>query len=204
MFAKLTGKIDKVIDNQIIFDVNNVGYLVHCSSATLNKVSNISGNVSLLIETFVREDAINLFGFAEEVEKYWFNQLMKVSGVGPKVGISILSSLTPEELQTAIFSKDKNMFKKVSGVGPKLAERIITELKNVNGKVAENIVSISQNIGTNKIVNNVNEDAIMALEKLGFSRADAYMCVNKILSENNEASLQDIIKQGLKQLSRIA
>lgn len=209
MFAKLTGKIDQIIDNQVILDVNGVGYLVNCSSNTISAISNSVGTISLLIETIVREDAFNLYGFASENEKYWFNLLLnKVSGVGPKMAINVLSTVTPQDLILAISAKDKNIFKKGSGIGPKIAERIITELKDIVGKLPENVVSFAPSKNNKKLennpANNISTDAISALESLGFARIDAYSTVNKLISENAEITLQDIIKQGLKELSRIA
>jgi Holliday junction DNA helicase RuvA len=184
--------------------------LVNCSSATIEAVSNAVGVVSLLIETVIREDAFNLYGFASENEKYWFNLLLnKVSGVGPKMAINVLSCVSPQELILAIAAKDKNIFKKGSGIGPKIAERIITELKDVVGKLPENIVSFSGNkTGKNNAatlpLQNISNDAISALENLGFARVDAYSIVNKLITENADITLQQIIKQGLKELSKIA
>ena len=209
MFARLRGKAEIISENQVILDVNGVGYLVYCSSNTINTCLP-DEEIILQIETFVREDAINLFGFVSEVEKYWFIQLNKVNGVGPKLALTILSSASINALEIAIASKDKAIFKSISGVGPKLADRIITELKNVKPlSLSENIISIKKGGSDNSKIsdtgnNKQNEDAMLALEKLGFSRADAFVTVNKIISENPETKLQDIIKEGLKQLSKIA
>lgn len=209
MFAKLRGKIDKIIDNQLILDVNGVGYLVTCSNSTIQQIADVKGDVALLIETVVREDSINLYGFASEIEKTWFNLLLdKVSGVGPKMAINVLSCVTPQELVMAISAKDKNIFKKGSGIGPKIAERIITELKDVVGKMGmtENVVQISsggKQAAASK-QNSLIDDAVAALEKLGFARFEAYSTVNKLTAVNPEITLQEIIKQGLKELSKIA
>jgi len=208
MFAKLRGKIDRIQDNQIILDVNGVGYLVTSTNSTISEISEAKGEVSLLIETVVREDSINLYGFATESEKTWFNLLLnKVSGVGPKMAINVLSCVTPQELILAISSKDKNIFKKGSGIGPKIAERIITELKDSVGKMAgsgDNIIQIANSKSTGSKQNSISDDAVSALEKLGFARFEAYSCVNKLTAQNPEITLQEIIKQGLKELSKIA
>lgn len=208
MFARLRGKAEIISDNQLILDVNGVGYLVYCTANTVN-ASLGEEEIILQIETFVREDAINLFGFVSEAEKYWFTQLNKVNGVGPKLALTILSSASINALEIAIASKDKSIFKSISGVGPKLADRLITELKNVKTLGGtENIISIKGQKNTkDSAQNNENkqaDEAILALEQLGFARSDAFVTVNKITNENPEINLQDIIKEGLKQLSRIA
>lgn len=212
MFARLRGKAEIISENQLILDVNGVGYLVYCTANTIN-ASLGEEEIILQIETFVREDAINLFGFVSEAEKYWFTQLNKVNGVGPKLALTILSSASINALEVAIASKDKSIFKAISGVGPKLADRLITELKNVKPlSGTENIISIkASDKQTGKVDSKLQDqgnkkadEAILALEQLGFARSDAFVTVNKIISENSEIELQDIIKEGLKQLSRIA
>jgi Holliday junction DNA helicase RuvA len=212
MIGWLKGKVRRILKDAMILDVNNVGYHLQCSNNTIAAIGVIDAEVELFVETYVREDQITLFGFATESEKEWFTILTKVNGVGPKMVIAILSALKPEDLRIAIISKDKAAFKTVSGVGPKLAERIVTELKDKAGKVAGdsgNIVEFAnikgsgeasidaQNSGNN---NNIN-DAALALEKLGFSRSSAYGVVARLASENPELLVEDLIKEGLKELS---
>ncbi len=204
MIAKLKGIVDKISDNQIILDVNGVGYLVYASANTIGKIGNIGNIVSLSIETFVREDAINLFGFADEDEKFWFIQLNKVSGVGAKVALAILSHLKPRDLIMAISSADKKLISSVPGIGAKIAERIITELKNIAGKTSiSNSSSEVVKLKDYKESDNKKDiifDATSALENLGFARSDAFSIVTNIASKNKEATLEDLIKNGLKQL----
>jgi holliday junction DNA helicase RuvA len=205
MIGKLRGVVDKILEDQLILDVGGVGYLVHCSTNTLSKLGGAGSNATLLIETIVREDAFNLYGFATEEEKIWFSLLtQKVNGVGAKMAISILSSLTPKDLAIAIASKDKAVLRKASGVGPKLAERIVLELQDAAGKQGfDNVVSFKAGDASSDSSgeNNSIADAANALEKLGFGRSEAFMTVNKIVSEKGEIGLENLIKEGLKKLA---
>ncbi|MCA0406817.1 MAG: Holliday junction branch migration protein RuvA, partial [Proteobacteria bacterium] len=130
MIGKLKGIIDSYGDDTVILDVQGVGYLVHCSSRTLQALPQPGEAATLFIETVVREDMIRLFGFAGAAEQDWFNILLSVQGVGQKVALAILSTLRPAELANAIAMKDKAAIARTSGVGPKLAERICVELKD--------------------------------------------------------------------------
>ncbi len=206
MIGKLRGTIDRITEDQVIIDVGGVGYLVACSTNTLSKIGGVGNNVSLLIETIVREDAFNLFGFATEEEKIWFHLLtQKVNGVGAKMAISILSTLTPKDLAIAIASKDKEILRTASGVGPKLAERIVLELQDAAGKQGfDNVVSFkSSDTADGKAETNDISDAANALEKLGFGRSEAYTAVNKIVSEKGDVGLENLIKEGLKRLATV-
>ena len=130
--------------------MNGVGYVVFCSNSTIADLSNIGEErIGLEIETIVREDQITLYGFASAIEKEWFLLLNKVNGVGPKMALGILSSISLENLSFAIASGDKAAFKPVSGVGPKLADRLITELKDKVGMIAiDNVVSINSTVSS--------------------------------------------------------
>lgn len=207
MIGKLRGIVDRIMEDQVIMDVNGVGYLVHCSNNTLSKINKSGIEVSLLIETIVREDAFNLYGFATEEEKTWFSLLtQKVNGVGAKMAISILSTLTPKDLAVAIMAKDKTALRSASGVGPKLAERIVLELADVAGKQGfDNVVSFksSDSSSDSKAESSDISDAANALEKLGFGRSEAYTAVNKIVSEKGDVGLENLIKEGLKRLATV-
>src|SRR6266850_2151046 len=130
MIGKLKGIIESYGEDSIILDVNGVGYLVHCSARTLQELPAAGEPVMLAIETHVREDQIRLFGFRSDVEREWFRLLQTVQGVGTKVALSVLSTLKPADLATAIALRDKAMVARAPGVGPKVAERIVTELKD--------------------------------------------------------------------------
>ena len=117
MIAKLRGIIDQIGEDYIIIDVSGVGYLVYCSSKVINKLSTKGQLDEILIQTIVREDQITLYGFKEENEKYWFDLLLKVQGVGAKTAIKGLSIMTPEELEMAILSEDKTLLTRIPGIG---------------------------------------------------------------------------------------
>ena len=217
MIAKLKGLVDSIGEDYLILDVNGVGYLVFASAKTLGRLE-IGQAVALLIETVVREDSITLFGFAEAIEKEWFNTLTKVQGVGAKVGLSILSALSINQLRQAVAAQDKNMFSMANGVGPKLAARIVTELKDKIVTVPTTIVAkdINEAVegGTVKddevktfednLVARDNdpsklEDAISALVNLGYQRIDAYKAVNQAAIKLPNADMGELIKAALKE-----
>src|SRR5688500_16168688 len=130
MIGKLKAIIDSYGEDFIIVDVNGVGYVVHCSARTLQALPAQGEPVSLAIETHVREDQIRLFGFLSDLEREWFRLLQTVQGVGTRVALSVLSTLKPADLASAIAMRDKGMVARTPGVGPKVAERIVTELKD--------------------------------------------------------------------------
>ncbi|MDA9009615.1 Holliday junction branch migration protein RuvA [Alphaproteobacteria bacterium] len=207
MIAKLRGKIDSTGIDWIIIDVAGVGYHCFCSSKTLSLMPEPGGDVSLLIETHVREDHIHLYAFHSVEEKECYKLLTSVQGVGSKVGLAILSVLTPQLLHQAILGQDKATVTQANGVGPKVAQRIITELKDKVGKLA--FASSSGDtadvlaIEVGSFDGSAASDALSALENLGYRRADAVIVVNKIMVETgNQASVQQLIRQSLMELAR--
>ncbi|MCC8417047.1 MAG: Holliday junction branch migration protein RuvA [Rickettsia endosymbiont of Bryobia graminum] len=192
MIGKLKGKVDSSSSDHVIIDVNGVGYLVYCSNITLSKLA-INEFCQLFIETHVREDHINLYGFLSLEEKSFFNILQSVNGIGTRMSLGILSNLSLEQIQTAIARRDKEVFKSVSGVGSKLAERIIVELKD---KILSSADPNNLTIDTSN--RNLTSDAILALTSLGISKNEAQNLIHDIISKNNDISLNDLIKQALK------
>lgn len=206
MIAKLTGKIDSVGSNYVIVDVGGVGYMVFASARTLSKIGSEYGTpVSLLTEMHVREDNISLFGFADAHEKLWFNTLCTVQGVGAKVALTILSTISAERLPMVIASEDKAAIQQADGVGPKLAVRIITELKEKAGKMAMGEFTIkgaAKPVVSGKLPQTPSNDAISALINLGYGRAEAFGAVADVMGKLGEdAKLGEIIKEALKELS---
>ncbi len=207
MIAKLKGIVDSIFEDNCIIDVNGVGYLVSASSKTLGRL-NKGTEVSLLVETVVREDSISLFGFYDAWEKEWFNTLTKVQGVGAKVCLSILSALTPSQLAQAVSAQDKSSFLRASGVGPKLAARLVTELKDkiVTVPVGEVTFADMQNTEpTENVValcsDNAMEDVISALVNLGYQRMEAYKVAVKVYENNASKSLSELIRLSLKEFA---
>ena len=162
--------------------------------------------LSILIETIVREDHIHLYGFLFEIEKTWFNELCKVSGVGNRVALKILGSLSIDEITLALNSGDKALFARVPGIGPKLALRIVSELKDS----AKKIGGSSSDFPTNKHLDRVESmnsnailpDAISALENLGYKRVEIYPIVNKQVTENPNITLETLITNSLRMISK--
>lgn len=217
MIAKLRGIIDTIGEDFCIIDVNGVGYLVFASAKTLSKL--VRGNeVSLRIETVVREDSISLYGFYDAWEKEWFSTLTKVQGVGAKVCLSILSALSPSQLSQAIAAQDKASFTRANGVGPKLAARIVTELKDKivtiplsaeNGELAKGMTmdateeteTYEDKLEARTENPNLMEDAISALVNLGYQRLEAYRAVNIAMADSKAEDVSTVIKLALKEFA---
>jgi Holliday junction DNA helicase RuvA len=206
MIGKLSGIIDSFTSTSLILDVQGVGYLVNASRRTLGKLGAKGEPASLYIETNVREDAITLFGFADEAEQNWFKLLTSVQGVGAKAGLAILSVCPPEKVGLAIAAQDKAILTQADGVGPKLATRILTELKDKAANMdispaAAGTPANFKDLGEDGESGSSNDqDAVSALINLGYSRADAYQAVTKAKGKAND-NLQDLIRVALKELS---
>ncbi|MBN8522714.1 MAG: Holliday junction branch migration protein RuvA [Rickettsiales bacterium] len=197
MIGKLKGIVDSCYHDHVVIDVGGVGYLVFCSSRTLANLTP-GDSVMLLIETHVREDHIHLYGFYSSEEKSSFILLQSVKGVGTRMSLAILSTLSPDEISYALATKDTTAFSRVSGVGKKLAERIITELKD---KYSSNYISeipITSSAGKDSNINNIAIDSISALVALGINKAEAQNRVNTLLAQDNNISLNELIKLALK------
>ena len=204
MIGKLKGLIDSYGEDFVILDVNGVGYVVNCSTRTLQKLPRVGEGSSLAIETQVREDSIRLFGFTSEAERDWFRLLQTVQGVGAKVALAILSILSANDLASAIAMQDKASVARAPGVGPKLAARIVAELKDkapVFGAVDLALARLSGE--ESEGAPSAARDAISALVNLGYARPQAAAAVAeslKQLGENAEAGA--LIRQGLRELAR--
>jgi Holliday junction DNA helicase RuvA len=209
MIGKLTGVLDSVQGDIAVIDVGGVGYVVHAAGRTLQRLGLSGAPVSLLIETQVREDAINLFGFLDQAERDWFRLLLTVQGVGAKVGLAILGTLSPDDLTTAIASQDKTVVTRAPGVGPKLAARIVAELKDKIGGLSLGTSALTKatgagaKAGDGKAAPSLVEDAVSALVNLGYRRAEAFTAVVKAhQAASGPATLDQLIRAGLKELSQ--
>ena len=205
MIGKLRGKIDAIGESHAIIDVNGVGYEVQLSARTLRNLK-AGEEVSLTIDTHVREDAIRLFGFASEVERSWFRTLQTIQGVGSKVALAVLGTLSPQDLASAIALGNWAAVEQTQGVGKKLAQRIVAELKDkapalsvaglnvptaVNGKMAAPAEA------------NATAEAISALINLGYNPAQANAAVATALNDLGEkAETAGLIRRGLRELAR--
>ena len=206
MIAKLTGVLDSVSTSSVIIDVNGVGYLVNASARTLSKLGGAGEAISLLIDTKIREDAFDLFGFVDQSEQAWFRLLISVQGVGAKAALAILSVTPPDQLGFAIASGDKTALTRADGVGPKLASRILTELKDKVDKIELGAAKSSSSSSASEVsgssISDIDQDAVSALVNLGYSRSDAYRAVmNAKQKANDNSKVNDLIKIALKELS---
>lgn len=208
MIAKLSGILDSVHDTFLILDVQGVGYQVFASAKTLAQAPQAGEPLSLLIDTQIREDAFNLFGFQDAAEQEWFRLLTSVQGVGAKAGLAILTVCPPEQLGFAIAAGDKAAIQRAEGVGPKLAARIVTELKDKAGKLPPLSPPASGGEATFRSRGGgdsmgAEQDAVSALINLGYQRSDAYAAVMAVkqANDNDDMDMSEMIKRALKELS---
>ena len=204
MIGKLKGTLDSIGEDHVVIDVNGVGYVAHCSSRTLGTMPGNGEAITLVIETHVREDMIQLFGFRDELERDWFKLLQSVQGVGAKVALAIQSTLSAGDLASAIALQDKAMVSRAPGVGPKVAQRIVSELKDkapaYSGAAAAEI-GLQSDIGSGHASSAV-VDAVSALTNLGYSSQQASGAVAKALKNAGEdADSAKLIRLGLKELA---
>ena len=195
MIARLTGLLDSTGEDWAVVDVGGVGYLVQCSARTLSQLPGRGERVSLAVETHMREDRIQLYGFLEQVERDWFRLLTTVQGVGAKVALGLLSVMGPGEMSGAIAAQDKAAIGRAQGVGPRLAGRILSELRDRVGGISPS--SPAPGGGPSPV-----DDAVSALVNLGYARTDAHGAVLAAArSLGDEASVEDLIRSGLKELA---
>ncbi|MDA1133031.1 MAG: Holliday junction branch migration protein RuvA, partial [Proteobacteria bacterium] len=178
MIAELTGAVAEVGADTAVIDVGGVGYLVFCSAATLRALPARGERASLKIETHVREDRIQLFGFATAAERDWFRALQSVQGVGARVALAILSVISPRALAEAIAAQDPVPLTRANGVGPKLAKRIAGELKDAVSALALDAPGAAVGAGGGGIEDGDDaRDAVSALVNLGYGRTEAHAAV---------------------------
>ena len=199
MIAKLTGRLDSTGDGQAVVDVGGVGYLVFCPTRTLARLQP-GETVVLLIETQVREDGINLYGFLDAAERHWFRLLIGIQGVGPRVALAIQGVLPPRELMLAIAAGDRAALTRAAGVGARLAARIASELKD---KVAA--APVPEAAGEPlpaAVADGPAADAVSALVNLGFRPVEAHAAVAAAAGAlGAEAAVEALIRGGLAELA---
>jgi Holliday junction DNA helicase RuvA len=203
MIAKLTGRLDSISEGSAVVDVGGVGYLVLCSGRTLAGLGSPGEAVSLVIETHVREDHINLYGFGDDQERDWFRALMSVQGVGAKVALAILSATETPKLAGAITAQDHVPLTQTVGVGPKLAKRIVLELKDKAPTLALGTPTASMASSAQLDNSGPARDAVSALVNLGYQRTDAFTAVSTAAAQlADNATVENLIKGGLVELGR--
>lgn len=193
MIAHLQGRMVEKLPTEVVIDCNGVGYQVNISLHTYSLLPQ-SENVKLFTHLLIKEDAHTLFGFMEKSEKELFKLLISVSGIGAGTARTMLSSLNPKQVINAIGSGDVATIQSVKGIGAKTAQRVILDLKDKVLKLYDiEEVSVSD-YNTNK------DEALSALEVLGFNKKMAEKAIDKIVKETPDANAETIIKQALKNL----
>lgn len=193
MITQIKGRLVEKNPTYVVIDCNGVGYYLHISLQTFSSLPE-DELVTLYTHLSIREDAHTLFGFSNKTERELFLLLISVSGVGPSTARTMLSSLTTEEVQQAIASDDVKTIQSVKGIGAKTAQRVLVDLKDKISKTYQ-LDEVSA------VLNNTNKDeALSALEVLGFAKKPAEKVIQKILQEQPKASIETIIKLALKSL----
>ncbi len=193
MITQIKGRLVEKSPTELVIDCNGIGYLVNISLNTYSLLSE-SESISLYTHLQVKEDSHTLFGFFEKTERNLFRKLISVSGIGASTARTMLSSLSPDEIQRAILSENVTTIQSIKGIGLKTAQRVIIELRDkvtVLGDVDGSTIGIS---------NSKREEALSALEVLGYSRKQTTKVIDKIIGDNSEISVEGIIKDALNKL----
>jgi Holliday junction DNA helicase RuvA len=206
MIGKLRGKVDAIGESHLIIDVNGVGYEVQASARTLRNLK-AGDEVSLTIDTHVREDSIRLFGFTSEVERSWFRTLQTIQGVGSKVALAVLGTLSTQDLANAIALGQWQSVEQTQGVGKKLAQRIVLELKDKAPALSAAGLHLPAQSGPGGTISvpegNAAAEAMSALTNLGYNPAQASAAIAAAMKElGNDVATPALIRRGLKELAR--
>ena len=197
MYYSITGKAE-VKEGFLVIYTGGIGYKIFSSNSTMSRIIK-DKEITIYTYLNVREDALDLFGFSSEEELSTFKMLISVSGVGPKVGLAILSALQPAEFAMAVVTNDSKTLTMAQGVGKKMAEKIIVELKDkLKGVSLSDIVSDNDSVQPSNISHSVFEEAVNALMVLGYTAYEARQAVKISIPEAD--SLEELIKISLKQL----
>lgn len=200
MFYSITGTVVFSDENSVAVDCNGVAFRLFTTLNTLKKCAPVGEKQTLYTVLNVREDALDLFGFADKNELDCFKLLTSVSGVGPKAGLAVLSQLTPDKLALSVAGGDVKAITAAQGVGPKIAQRIVLELKGKLDAFALDSKALGDIAAAQKAtVSYAGEDAVNALIMLGYSRSEASIAVGKL---DGSLSTEDMIKQALAMLAR--
>lgn len=193
MYDYIQGKINEISPASVVIENQGIGYFINISVNTYSKLSG-KENCLIFIYELIREDAHQLFGFFDKKERELFLQLISVSGVGANTARVMLSSLSSEEIKSAIIQGDINLLKSIKGIGAKSAERIIVDLRDKVGKLIDG----DQIVGT--LGNTIKEEALSGLVMLGFPKAKVDKIINEILKENKGLKVESLIKEALKRI----
>lgn len=194
MYDYFNGKLVFKAPTHVILEVGSIGYYIHISLTTYSLIKD-QENCKLFISFQVREDSHTLFGFATEGERHLFNHLISVSGIGPNTGRMMLSSITPEEIQSAIVNGHVATIQKIKGIGPKTAQRVILELQDKLKKQGPDTL-----MPLPVTTQSIPEEALSALVMLGFPKNSVEKVLASITMSSSDLSVEDLIKMALKKL----
>jgi holliday junction DNA helicase RuvA len=193
MYEYLQGEIKELNPTYLVLDISGIGYFIHISVNTYAKL-NEKKNCLVFIHQVIREDAHLLFGFADKIEREMFLQLISVSGIGANTARMMLSSLSPEEIRSAILHSNIVLLKSIKGVGAKTAERIIVDLRDKVGKITDDSEILLP------LNNTIKEEALSALVMLGFPKAKIDKLLVDILKERRDCTVEELVKESLKRI----
>ena len=197
MFAYIKGSLEVKSINYVVVENGGIGYKIYMSAKSIGTIGNIGDQVKVHIHYHVREDDISLYGFNSEEELRMFEILINVSGVGVKSALTMLSDITPSSFALAVINDDVTRLTKVPGVGKKTAQRLILELKD---KLKSEDITCEEIEVEERKNNNINNDAVVALQVLGYSKKEAETVLEKV--DTKDLSIEETIKQALKYLGR--
>jgi Holliday junction DNA helicase RuvA len=205
MIGKLKGVVDSFGPDWVILDVHGVGYVAQCSVRTLEALPRPGEAATLYIETQIREDQIRLIGFMSEAEREWFRLMLGVQGVGSKLALSVLGTLKPSDLASAIALQDKAAIARAPGVGPKMAARLCAELKDKAPALTGLDMGVARQQAElgDKVAPKPAAEAVSALVNLGYGQAQASAAIAIAMKDAGDgAETARLIRLGLKELSR--
>lgn len=207
MIAHLNGRLLSKEPNSVIVDVSGVGYEVSIPLSTFYELENEGSNVQLRIYTHVKEDALQLYGFKTERERKLFVNFISVSGIGPKIGIALLSGMSADELITSIKSNNLARLTLIPGVGRKTAERLIVDLREKMTAMAASQVDeatgLEPSVSSGSPEDSVRADALSALLNLGYQRSAAEKAIDAVLNDGGENTVESVLRRGLRKLARV-
>ena len=207
MIAHLSGTLLSKEPNQVIVDVGGVGYDVTIPLSTFYDLNDQESNVKLLIYTHVKEDALQLYGFKTAAERKLFVHFISVSGVGPKLGIALLSHMKTDELIESIKSNNLARLTQIPGVGRKTAERLVVDLRDKMIQLSQSQVAEETGVRPETTYaspeDSVRADALSALVNLGYQRSGAEKAIDAALAEGGDVTVESILRRSLKKLARV-
>lgn len=199
MYAYLKGTIEEITEDNLVLEVNQIGYNIKVSARTVNAVQGIGSFVKIYTYTLVREDSFSLYGFLTRDDLEIFKKLITVNGIGPKGGLAILSIMSADELRFAIIAGDSKAISKAPGIGAKTAERVILDLRDkvsLDDALASKADTVTMSL-SDEDKNNGRNEAIEALVALGYSATDALKAVKQV-EVTQDSTVEEILKSALK------